>query len=106
VFRVDPVAVCRYLGERDVINHVHFRNVVVRKPYVDDTEMFLDDGQVDLFGVRMSRPSSIEAAPEEVLAKDLKGFRSHRQDANAAGSSLTLQAACLKENGHARSIPG
>ena len=47
----DPVAVCRYLGERDVINHVHFRNVVVRTPYVDYTEVFLDDGQVDLFGV-------------------------------------------------------
>ena len=47
----DPVAVCRYLGERDVINHVHFRNVVVRKPYVDYTEVFLDDGQVDMFAV-------------------------------------------------------
>ncbi|MBL0925692.1 MAG: aminoacetone oxidase family FAD-binding enzyme, partial [Sphingomonadaceae bacterium] len=33
----DPVAVCRYLGERDCINHVHYRNVVVRKPYVDYT---------------------------------------------------------------------
>ena len=47
----DPVAVCRWLGERDRINHVHFRNVVVRTPYVDYTEVFLDDGQVDLFGV-------------------------------------------------------
>ena len=47
----DPVAVCRYLGERDCINHVHFRNVVVRTPYVDYTEVFLDDGQVDMFGV-------------------------------------------------------
>ena len=47
----DPVAICRYLGERDVINHVHFRNVVVRKPYVDYTEVFLDDGQVDMFAV-------------------------------------------------------
>jgi mannonate dehydratase len=47
----DPVAVCRYLGERDVINHVHFRNVVVRKPYVDYTEVFLDEGQVDMFAV-------------------------------------------------------
>ena len=35
----DPVAVCRYLGERDRINHVHFRNVVVRTPYVDYTEV-------------------------------------------------------------------
>jgi mannonate dehydratase len=47
----DPIAVCRYLGERDCINHVHFRNVVVRKPSVDYTEVFLDDGQVDMFGV-------------------------------------------------------
>ena len=47
----DPIAVCRYLGERDCINHVHFRNVVVRTPYVDYTEVFLDDGQVDMFGV-------------------------------------------------------
>jgi mannonate dehydratase len=47
----DPVAVCRYLGERDCINHVHFRNVVVRKPYVDYTEVFLDTGQVNMFAV-------------------------------------------------------
>jgi len=47
----DPLAVCRWLGERDRINHVHFRNVVVRRPYVDYTEVFLDDGQVDLFSV-------------------------------------------------------
>jgi mannonate dehydratase len=47
----DPVAVCRYLGERDRINHVHFRNVVVRTPSIDYTEVFLDEGQVDLFGV-------------------------------------------------------
>jgi mannonate dehydratase len=47
----DPVKVCRYLAERDCINHVHFRNVVVRTPYVDYTEVFLDDGQADLFGV-------------------------------------------------------
>jgi mannonate dehydratase len=47
----DPVKVCRYLSERDCINHVHFRNVIVRTPYVDYTEVFLDDGQADLFGV-------------------------------------------------------
>lgn len=47
----DPVAICRDLGERDCINHVHFRNVVVRTPYVDYTEVFLDDGQVDMFAV-------------------------------------------------------
>jgi mannonate dehydratase len=47
----DPVAVCRWLGERDCINHVHYRNVRVRKPYVDYTEVFIDDGQVDMFAV-------------------------------------------------------
>ena len=47
----DPVKVCRYLSERDCINHVHYRNVVVRTPYVDYTEVFLDEGEVDMFGV-------------------------------------------------------
>jgi mannonate dehydratase len=47
----DPIEVCRYLGKRDCINHVHFRNVVVRRPYIDYTEVFLDEGQVDMFGV-------------------------------------------------------
>jgi mannonate dehydratase len=70
----DPVAVCRYLGERDRINHVHFRNVVVRKPHVDYTEVFLDDGQVDLFGVmrelvRQKYPRAIY--PEHPRALDV-----------------------------------
>jgi mannonate dehydratase len=47
----DPVKVCKYLGDRDVINHVHFRNVVVRKPYVDYTEVFVDEGMVNMFAV-------------------------------------------------------
>jgi len=47
----DPVAVCRWIGERDQINHVHFRNVKVRKPYVDYTEVFIDEGMVNMFAV-------------------------------------------------------
>jgi mannonate dehydratase len=70
----DPIAVCRYLGDRDVINHVHFRNVVVRTPYVDYTEVFLDDGQVDMFGVmkelvRQKYPRAIY--PEHPRALDI-----------------------------------
>jgi mannonate dehydratase len=70
----DPVEVCRYLGKRDCINHVHFRNVVVRKPYVDYTEVFLDDGQVDMFGVmrelvRQKYPRALY--PEHPRAIDL-----------------------------------
>ncbi len=47
----DPVAVCRYFASRKRINHAHFRNVVVRKPYEKYTEVFIDEGQVDMFGV-------------------------------------------------------
>ena len=47
----DPVAVCRWFGERDRINHVHYRNVRVRRPSLDYTEVFPDEGQVDLFAV-------------------------------------------------------
>ncbi len=47
----DPVAVCRYFGSRDRINHAHYRNVRVRTPYVDYTEVFVDEGQVDMFAV-------------------------------------------------------
>ena len=47
----DPVAVAKYFGARDQINHVHYRNVIVRKPYVDYTEVFLDEGQVNMFAV-------------------------------------------------------
>ena len=45
----DPVEVCRYLGAHDCINHVHFRNVIVRKPYEKYTEVFLDEGDNDMF---------------------------------------------------------
>ncbi len=47
----DPVEVCRYFGERDRINHVHFRNVRVAVPYEKYTEVFLDEGQVNMFAV-------------------------------------------------------
>jgi mannonate dehydratase len=47
----NPVEICSYFVERDCINHVHFRNVRVRKPYEDYAEVFIDEGQVDMFGV-------------------------------------------------------
>ncbi|MBZ5591678.1 MAG: mannonate dehydratase [Acidobacteriia bacterium] len=47
----DPVEVCRYFGERDCINHVHFRNVRVGAPYEKYTEVFLDEGEVNMFAV-------------------------------------------------------
>ncbi|MBY0374281.1 MAG: mannonate dehydratase [Bryobacteraceae bacterium] len=47
----DAVEVCRYFASRQRINHVHFRNVIVRKPYIDYTEMAPDEGIVDMVGV-------------------------------------------------------
>jgi len=48
---VDPVEVCKYLGSRDRINRVHYRNVVVIKPVVDYVEVFPDEGKTDMFAV-------------------------------------------------------
>jgi mannonate dehydratase len=47
----DPVQVCRYFGSRDRINHVHFRNVVLRKPYEKYSEVFIDAGDINMFAV-------------------------------------------------------
>ena len=47
----DPVEVCRWFGARDRINHVHFRNVKVQKPYERYTEVFIDEGENDMFSV-------------------------------------------------------
>jgi mannonate dehydratase len=47
----DPVAVAEYFGSRKRINHVHYRNVLVEKPYEKYQEVFIDAGMVPMFGV-------------------------------------------------------
>jgi len=47
----DPLEVLRYLGSRDRINHIHYRNVIVEKPSVKYEEVFFDEGQVNMFAV-------------------------------------------------------
>ena len=47
----DPVTICRYFGSKDRINHVHFRNVRTVKPREKYTEVFPDEGDVDMFAV-------------------------------------------------------
>ena len=84
----DPVAVCRYLGERDLINHAHFRNVRVRNSYVDYTEVFLDEGQVNLFAVmkELVRQKYARAIyPEHPRAIDIDRERSIRNQYPGGG---------------------
>jgi mannonate dehydratase len=47
----DPVAVCRYFGSRERINHMHYRNPHVTKPYLKYDEGFIDEGDVNMFAV-------------------------------------------------------
>jgi mannonate dehydratase len=47
----NPVEVCRWFASRDRINHVHFRNVKVQTPYERYTEVFIDEGENDMFAV-------------------------------------------------------
>jgi mannonate dehydratase len=47
----DPVAVANYFAGRKRINHIHYRNVMVVKPYEKYSELFIDAGMVDMFGV-------------------------------------------------------
>lgn len=47
----DPVEVCRYFGNRDRINHVHYRNPHTMKPYEKYDEGFIDEGDVNMFAV-------------------------------------------------------
>jgi mannonate dehydratase len=45
----DPVAVCAYFASRDRINHVHFRNVKVTRPYERYSEVCIDEGENNMF---------------------------------------------------------
>jgi len=47
----DPVAVCRYFAARDRINHAHFRNVRMHVPREKYEEVFIDEGDIDMFAV-------------------------------------------------------
>lgn len=47
----DPVAVAEWFGSRDRIGHVHWRNVVLRVPRQDYTEVYPDNGDNNLLAV-------------------------------------------------------
>jgi mannonate dehydratase len=83
----DPLEVCRYIGSRDRINHMHFRNVKTAVPRLKYTEVFLDEGEVDMFAVmkelvRQGYPRLIY--PEHPPAID--GDREHPYAGIASGA--------------------
>jgi mannonate dehydratase len=47
----DAVTTAEYFASRKRINHVHYRNVLVEKPYEKYQEVFIDAGMNDMFGV-------------------------------------------------------
>jgi mannonate dehydratase len=74
----DPVAVCHYFGSRDRINHVHYRNPHVIKPYVKYDEGFIDEGDVNMFAVMrelVKLKYSRELYPEHPRALDYDRVR-------------------------------
>jgi mannonate dehydratase len=69
----DPVAVCNYFGTRDRINHVHYRNPHVTKPYQKYDEGFIDEGDINMFAVMrelVKLKYSREVYPEHPRAID------------------------------------
>jgi mannonate dehydratase len=47
----DPLEVLKYIGGRNRVNHIHFRNVTVEEPYRKYAEVFYDEGQVNMFAI-------------------------------------------------------
>jgi mannonate dehydratase len=47
----DPLEVLDYLGSRDRINHIHYRNVITTTPSLKYEEVFFDEGTVNMFAV-------------------------------------------------------
>jgi len=47
----DPLEVLRYLGSKDRVNHIHYRNVTVEESYKKYAEVFYDQGQVNMFAI-------------------------------------------------------
>ena len=93
----DPVAVCKYLGDRDVINHAHYRNVKVRKANLDYAEVFIDEGTVNMFAVMkelVRQKYSRGLYPEHPRAVDLDRERTNSilgQYAKVGGGGLAAE---------------
>jgi len=77
----DPVEVCRYFGRKDCINHVHFRNVVMQIPREKYTEVFPDEGEVDMFAVMKELVR--QKYPRLIYPEHPRGLDYDREQANS-----------------------
>ena len=79
----DPVEVCRYFGSRDRINHMHFRNVIMRVPRENYTEVFLDEGEVNMYAVMKELVR--QKYPRLVYPEHPRALDYDREQAKASG---------------------
>jgi mannonate dehydratase len=79
----DPVEVCSYFASRDRINHVHYRNVRVVKPYERYTEVSIDEGVVDMLEVMKQLVR--HKYPRTIYPEHPRGLDYDREVAKATG---------------------
>jgi mannonate dehydratase len=88
----DPVEVCRYFASRDRINHVHYRNVRVKKPYEKYAEVFIDEGENNMFAIMkelINNKYSRTLYPEHPRAMDADRERPDFKPYYPGGGSYT-----------------
>jgi mannonate dehydratase len=84
---VDVVSLIREFGKRDRINHVHFRNVKMHKPFDRYTESFLDDGDVDM---KAAMQAFVEAGYAQAMVPDHSPHLDNDSEDHLAGWSYAI----------------
>jgi mannonate dehydratase len=108
----DPVEVCRYFAHVGRIHHVHFRNVRVMEPYERYTEVFIDEGQVDMFAVMKElvrnryahaiypeHPRAIDYDRERGPIRGYPGGGGYAGEVYSVGYTRAMLQATLSESG-------
>jgi mannonate dehydratase len=99
----DPLVVGHYFGSRDRINHMHYRNPHVFKPYVKYVEDFIDEGDNNMLAIMrllVKLKYSHELYPEHPRGLDYDRGHPGAYAANLydiAYAKAMLQAALLLE---------
>lgn len=98
----DAPAAIRWFGERKRIGSVHFRNVIVQRPYERYVETFLDAGECDMAAcMRAFAEVGYEGAidPDHTPGFDGDTLDTHVGWAYAIGQMIGLRAAAWSERG-------